>query len=204
MTESEFRLRFFDVIANGDIDSVTQLAITGMSIFNNKNVYGPNAYLVKKDNILDKKDEKGMSALMYASMLGKKEVVEFLLKQGAKVNLCDNNGRTALIYASKNGYYDVVRILVTSKADVNMCTKQKFSALHYAAMYGHDKVANLLVINGANVYLRDNRGHTPMIVSSSSEVRRAIMDGVETVIQNRVKNLGVNKALLDDKKRRGR
>ena len=41
------------------------------------------------------------------------EFVEFLLKNGANINICDMYGWTALLYAENNGYESIVTILIS-------------------------------------------------------------------------------------------
>ena len=45
-------------------------------------------------------DERGATALMRAAQLGNEDVLQALLKAGAKVNAVDKKGRTAVMIAS--------------------------------------------------------------------------------------------------------
>uniref|UniRef100_A0A0C3UG35 Uncharacterized protein n=1 Tax=Guillardia theta (strain CCMP2712) TaxID=905079 RepID=A0A0C3UG35_GUITC len=64
---------------------------------------------------------QGAVALHYAAQENKADVVLFLLKNGAKVNLQDCKGCTALHYAAYNGAVDAAKILLRYKA----CTDTK-------------------------------------------------------------------------------
>jgi len=53
----------------------------------------------------------GETALMYASRMGLKPIVEILLKRGAEPDLKDNKGMSALQQAERNGHEGVVNLL---------------------------------------------------------------------------------------------
>ena len=61
-------------------------------------------------------DPSGESALTLASLMGHKELVEILLKRGAKIDQTQN-GRTALHKAMFKGSVDQIRLLVNWGAD---------------------------------------------------------------------------------------
>ena len=48
---------------------------------------------------------------MIAAQNGHTEIVKYLLKKGANVNLRDNDGETALGAAKGKGYTDIVQLL---------------------------------------------------------------------------------------------
>ena len=51
------------------------------------------------------------TALIAASRCGNREIVEFLLRNDAKVDLKDNHGKTALQRAKEAGHGDIVRLI---------------------------------------------------------------------------------------------
>jgi ankyrin repeat protein len=61
----------------------------------------------------------GGTALMDASINGHKDVVELLLKHGAKVDTATKDGFTALMDASLMGHVTVVQMLLKAGANVN-------------------------------------------------------------------------------------
>lgn len=66
-----------------------------------------------------------LSALMKASENGHLEVVEFLIKKGAKVNQINRENRTPLHFAAENGHLEVVTIL-QSFVDGKDCKNSNF------------------------------------------------------------------------------
>ena len=62
----------------------------------------------KDPSILEQKDKKGRTALIWASMKGHLDVVKFLVQNGADKNVLSNEGETPLLVASTNNHDDVV------------------------------------------------------------------------------------------------
>ncbi len=97
-------------------------------------------------NTLDAND---ISALMWASDLGYKRIVELLIKYGADVNYTSQDFFPLLI-ASKEGHRQIVEILIQNGANVNHYNSDGITALMSAAVGGHDDIIETLLHNGAN------------------------------------------------------
>ena len=65
------------------------------------------------------KDRTGRSALILAAAAGHVDIVEALLKNGAKVDGRDKTGHTALNWAAMRGRTQVVTALQNKGADIN-------------------------------------------------------------------------------------
>ena len=65
-------------------------------------------------------DERGMTALMYASQSGRDKIARLLLDRGADPNIQSNRGYTALTFPSYDGNEEIVRMLLESRADPNI------------------------------------------------------------------------------------
>lgn len=77
------------------------------------------AKLLKKGKQVDKKDEKGDTALHKAAMHGHSEVVDMLLKRGAVAAETNNEAFTPFQYAVIYGRKECARLLLDAGADVN-------------------------------------------------------------------------------------
>ena len=130
-----------------DIESVRTLIQSGV------NVDGwspPNAY---------------RRPLHLAITMGRLDMVELLIANGANVNAIDNHGETPLHMAA---YYatafnrDIVEFLLENDANVNAVNNNGETPLHNAAYRGHYDIGALLVDRGANVNAIDNNGETPL------------------------------------------
>jgi ankyrin repeat protein len=75
--------------------------------------------LLRNENlVVNQQTNEGMTALMWASFNGHKEVVQILLEHTSiNVNHQNNNGLTALAGAYENKYYEIVKLLLD--IDVN-------------------------------------------------------------------------------------
>lgn len=62
---------------------------------------------------------ENITPLMLATIHNQKEILRFLLHNGADVNIRTNSGNTALHYASFMGYDEIVRMLTHHGANVN-------------------------------------------------------------------------------------
>ena len=63
------------------------------------------------------KGGNNVTSLILASQQGKLDVVEFLLKKGARVNDVMTDGKTALLMACKNGHTEIVKRLMEKGAN---------------------------------------------------------------------------------------
>ena len=105
-------------------------------------------------------DSAKENSLMNASDRGHDKCVEYLMQQGADVNLQTTYGWTALMEATNQGRLSCVRLLIQGGADVNFKNKWKRTALMYAADGGHTSCLELLLEAGADVNMRDHKGQT--------------------------------------------
>jgi cytohesin len=117
-----------------------------------------------KDNptLVFHQDGNGDTPLIWAALRGHKDVVEFLLASGAKINATNNAGETPLHLAAGKGYKDVVELLLAHGAGVNFRDSHGHTPLELAAAEGYKVVMELLLANKANVNAKNNAGATPL------------------------------------------
>jgi ankyrin repeat protein len=84
------------------------------------------------------------TALAYAAMYGKQEIVEILLENSADVNAKNKDEQTPLMLASAAGYADVAAKLLEHGADVNAKDKNGYTALDKAIVVGNEELVKLL------------------------------------------------------------
>ncbi len=120
-----------------------------------------------------------------ASFFGHWKVVDFLINQGANVNIAQaNTGETplhsALCKAGRPYYLYVLRLLVENGANVNARTipgketggfmrdvrTKGETPLHRAAAYGDEATIQYLIENGADREARDANGDSPLTWAS--------------------------------------
>ena len=74
-----------------------------------------------------------------------KQMLSFLIDEGADVNIPDSTGRTALHNASIKGDDKIVKCLIDAGANVGAQDCDGMNALHYASQHGHKKIIQRLM-----------------------------------------------------------
>jgi RNA polymerase sigma factor (sigma-70 family) len=132
------------------------------------------AELARSDaGLLDSYSPEGFTPLALAAHFGHEETVEFLLTQGADVNVVSRNdlGVTPLHAALYGRRVGAAKLLLARGAEVNARRGGKgipragWTALHYAAGYGFVELIAPLLECGAEVNARDEEGRTPLRVA---------------------------------------
>ncbi|CAM4600634.1 unnamed protein product [Leuciscus chuanchicus] len=89
--------------------------------------------------------------LRIAAMMGHSTCVEFLISQGAGVDLVDVKGQTALFMAVYNGHLDCVKILLKAGADPNGSRHHRSTPIYNAAQLGRVDILRELIRFNADV-----------------------------------------------------
>lgn len=134
------------VIGKGDIDTVKLLLKRGMSV--------------------DEPGGDGQTALMHAADLGKFEIFELLLREGADPDYRNELGLTPLIAAmSVNTDPQIVRALLDRGVAIDLQTRKGWSALMWAARWRHVEVVRDLIDKGAALDLQNKDGRTALLIA---------------------------------------
>ena len=104
-----------------------------------------------------------MTRLHQAADRGWCAAVEFLLQNGADVNIRDDvSGWMPLQRAALRGHYDAAVLLLDAGARVDdQDRRNRWTALHLAAYDGHTNMCQLLLSRGASLGVRNNYGDDP-------------------------------------------
>ncbi len=100
--------------------------------------------------------------LMWAAGNGHTDCVEYLIQNGAKLDLKDEDGWTALHYAALGGHLEVMKKLVEGGQDVNEGDFRGRTPLMLAARRGRTDCVEYLLQNGARLHLKDNKYKTAL------------------------------------------
>jgi ankyrin repeat protein len=90
------------------------------------------------------------TALTLAAKSGSRNIMEYLLDKGTKINYQDANGETALMIASKNGFAECVNVLLNHKPDMSLKNKQGQTALDLAKSKGDKNNEAIKALENAN------------------------------------------------------
>ena len=74
---------------------------------------------LRKGSDIDERDDRGRTALFYASREGQKAAVKLLVEQDADVRIGSSQGDTPLFQASQRGHRAVVEMLMNFGGDPN-------------------------------------------------------------------------------------
>ena len=88
------------------------------------------------------------------------ELMDWLIAQGADINIKDEYDRTPLHYHAQVNNVEKVALLLERGADIEAQDKYKNTPLHFAEY--NAEVAQLLIEKGADIKAKDNRGHNVM------------------------------------------
>ncbi|RLU18410.1 hypothetical protein DMN91_008767 [Ooceraea biroi] len=175
----------FDALQEGNFESLKDCLRKGADI-NARNIHlwstlhfaakGPSLEVIKFildqnllnvkviNDIKDIKDIKGQSPLHVAAAHGRKNIVNFFVKEaGLYVDDPDNNGKTPLHIAAQNGHKDTVEILLENKANTVTQDVIGLSSLHYAIRNNHIDIAKIILAKDKNVDINESSGgFTPL------------------------------------------
>jgi ankyrin repeat protein len=108
-------------------------------------------------------DEFGITPLHFAAINNQREVVEYLIAQGALINTRTHKGITPLYGACSEGRKEIAALLIARGAVVNAATVEGATPLHAAPTR---EVAELLIKHGAKVMALNKYGYTPLHIAA--------------------------------------
>ena len=124
------------------------------------------------------KDNKGMTALMYAANNNHIEIVKTLLNKGVEVNAKAYDGRTALILVAQTGHTELVQALLDKGAEINAKDKNGNNALMCAVDNSHTDTVHALLVKGADVNAKSKGDWTALMFAA----KNGLMDTVKILL----------------------
>ncbi|CAF1267411.1 unnamed protein product [Adineta steineri] len=117
----------------------------------------------------------GQTALFMATLKDRVDVVKYLIKRRALVNVQNRYGVSPLLLCAESGNRELVQALVEAGADVNITPQGELAEenllagqtpLFGAAKKGHVEICEFLINNGADVNAVTMTGATPMYTAT--------------------------------------
>lgn len=128
---------------------------------------------------IDDEEEGMLTPLQHAVDIGKKQIVELLLEEGADVNHppAPCSGRSALQLATVQGNIELMEILMSAGADVNQkaAWDRGATALQFAAIKGYIGIARKLLDAGADINAARSRYYGRTALEGAAEHGRLDM-----------------------------
>lgn len=116
---------------------------------------------------MDGRDEKGLTALHHAVLIGQNETALLLISKGADINAkAKNIGPTPLIASVMVGNAYLVVELCKRKADFNIVSNEGKTALIEATLLEDIAIVKILIGLGADLNIAGLNGRTALIVAA--------------------------------------
>jgi ankyrin repeat protein len=117
--------------------------------------------------------QNGQTALCYAALNNKLDIIGLLIARGANVNhATEVDGTTPLMYAAKSGSLDAVKTLLAQGAKIETTDKIGANVLHYAVMGGKKDIAEELIKRKPELLKQTtNVGLSPVILAINMQVQ---------------------------------
>jgi ankyrin repeat protein len=138
-------------------------------------------------------DNRGISALMFASKRGHISIVMKIVEMGGIVTFQNQHGETALCYAARAGHTDIVTYLIENGASpAEIFVDERRGAMSLLAKYlneGNDEMALFLIKAGANTnYVEESSGMHVLIQAAylgrAIVVTELLKRGVSPAVKN--------------------
>jgi ankyrin repeat protein len=110
---------------------------------------------------LEVKNDIGHTALAFAVIQNKPEIVKVLMAHGAKISP-DENGINPVMMAIQMGRFEILKILNPDEKDVNLRAGDGWTALYFAIRNENLVVLDYLLSRGACTNVTDNYRQTPL------------------------------------------
>lgn len=110
-----------------------------------------DALLSHRESSLEQEDIHGRTLLMYAACMGRKEIVETLMSNGADVNATDDEGNTPLFFASRFGHAGVAESLLIAGANLFEANRYGWLSMDGAILSGDIATIGVLMKYGAEL-----------------------------------------------------
>ncbi|KAF5005906.1 hypothetical protein FDECE_7664 [Fusarium decemcellulare] len=107
-------------------------------------------------------DETGHPPLCLAARMGRADIAEMLIENGADVNLSTYEGTSPIMLAASYDMTQILSLLLKAKADVTIRDWKDQTALNRAVAMGSAETVSMLLAAGACTQTRDMRGATPL------------------------------------------
>lgn len=128
-----------------DVNTVSNIGMTPLMMAVLRRKLEMVKFLITHEaNIDAKRPEFGQTALMWAANGGQEQMVQFLVEQGADINMQDEKGWTALMWAARRGSSAVINVLLAANANPHLTNHNGETALSLATQTGHQKSLQLL------------------------------------------------------------
>ncbi|MDB4404820.1 ankyrin repeat domain-containing protein [bacterium] len=118
------------------------------------------SFIDNDPDIVNSRDSRGFTPLIFATYFDNIKVAELLLSKQAEVNATDYSGNTALIGVCFKGNIEIALLLIKNGANIEAKNNTKSTPLMFASTYNNQSIIELLLQYGAKKDCKDLHGKT--------------------------------------------
>lgn len=120
------------------------------------------AILSQNPEKLNALDEGKYTPLHWACMRAHWDVAQYLIEQGADLNIQGGDGGSPLQWATHHDNVEIVKLMIDKGAKLNVQNQWGMTELHTAIWRGNIHVVDYLLDQGSNPLIKTNEGWTAM------------------------------------------
>ena len=143
------------------------------------NNMGKISYLLQNGADVNGRDDKKLSPLFVAVLVGNPLLTKMLLNAGAIRKVACRTGRTLLMHAVRQGHPQIAKVLLNYGENVLLKDGCGQTAVSHAAFRGYTDCVEVLLKAGADINEPDRLGRTPLmhaIRNGHTETARYLID----------------------------
>jgi ankyrin repeat protein len=127
-----------------------------------------NLLIEKKPQIINAKDNDGLTAVHLAIENGNTKLLALLISKRASIQERDNSDFLPIHHAAGHGREQAITLLINAGASVTEKSEGGMTPLHHAVAYGRTNVIDLLLKYGAKVEEKTDDGLAPLHIAAST------------------------------------
>jgi len=153
------------------------------------NIQSVQSFLKTRPNIdVNIQTTAGQTPLYWATELETPEIAEYLILNGARLDIAEKNGFTPLHLACHLGRILTIQILIKFGSNPNGKTNSGMTPLHIAVKKSNFEAVKMLIEEGrAAIYSRDNNGRSVFDLCSNTQIsdylKLELSDQVKQMVQ---------------------
>uniref|UniRef100_A0A672UL82 Ankyrin repeat and SOCS box containing 2 n=1 Tax=Strigops habroptila TaxID=2489341 RepID=A0A672UL82_STRHB len=135
---------------------------------------------------------RGWTALHEAVSRNDLEIIDILVKGGAKIESANAYGITSLFVAAESGQLEALRYLAKCGADINTQASDNASALYEACKNGHVPIVEFLLSQGADANKANKDGLLPLHIAAKKGICKIVSMLIPVTSRTRIKRSGIS------------
>lgn len=125
------------------------------------------SYILSRPNVdIEEKDKNGHTSLYVCVLNGYYEILDYLIKRGANVNVADNLSYTPLHIATIQGFIHIAQLIIKHGSEIDPKNEDGKTPLLLACEHSRLDILMILLDHAANKDVVDNKGISPLLAGA--------------------------------------